>query len=91
MTHTSGTLDGSPPLFWRLWRPDMPSGEIRAAVGLVHGIHEHSGRYAYLASRLMLQGIEVHALDLRGHGESRGARGQIDAFSEYSVDVERWL
>lgn len=69
----------------------MPSGEIQASVGLVHGIHEHSGRYAYLASRLMLQGIEVHALDLRGHGESEGARGQIDSFSEYAEDVERWM
>ncbi len=56
---------------------------------LVHGIHEHSGRYAYVASRLMLKGIEVHAIDLRGHGQSEGERGQIDSFAEYLLDVDQ--
>ena len=104
MTHTSGTLPGGtapetpggdasrePDLFWRLWRPDVPGGEVRAAVLLVHGIHEHSGRYAGVASRLMLRGIEVHAVDLRGHGESEGARGYVDRFEDYLGDVDRFV
>ena len=90
MTHTTGFLDGSPTLRWRLWRPDAPGGEVRASLALVHGIHEHSGRYAYVASRLMLRGIEVHAFDYRGHGESHGPRGQIEAFSEWLEDVDRF-
>ncbi|MEM1056913.1 MAG: lysophospholipase [Bacteroidota bacterium] len=89
MTHTTGTLDGSPALRWRHWRPEI--GETAASVALIHGIHEHSGRYAYVASRLMLRGIEVHAVDLRGHGESEGPRGQIDDFGEYVQDADRFL
>lgn len=90
MTHTTGTFDGSPTLRWRLWRPDTPNGEIRASLALVHGIHEHSGRYAYVASRLMLRGIEVHAFDYRGHGVSDGPRGQIDTFDEWLADMDRF-
>lgn len=93
MTHTTGTLDGESPgvpsLRWRLWRPEL--GETRASLAFIHGIHEHSGRYAYVASRLMLRGIEVHAFDLRGHGESDGPRGQIDAFTEYLDDTDRFV
>ncbi|OZC03053.1 alpha/beta hydrolase [Rubricoccus marinus] len=92
MTHTTGTLaDASPALFWRHWRPDAPGSEVRARIVLVHGIHEHSGRYAYVASRLMLKGIEVFALDLRGHGQSEGGRGEIDAFEEYRTDLDRLM
>jgi alpha-beta hydrolase superfamily lysophospholipase len=91
MTHTSGTLDGSHSLYWRLWRPDVPGGEVRAAVLLLHGIHEHSGRYAGVASRLMLRGVEVHAVDLRGHGASEGARGYVERFEDYLSDVDRFV
>lgn len=94
MTHHTGTLDGSPEagtpaLRWRLWRPEVD--EVRAVVALVHGIHEHSGRYAYVASQLMLRGIEVHAFDLRGHGESEGPRGQIESFDDYLDDLDRFI
>jgi alpha-beta hydrolase superfamily lysophospholipase len=91
MTHETGTLrtaDGL-DLFTRRWTPDR--GAV-AVVALVHGVHEHSGRYAYLASALMRRGIAVHALDLRGHGQSPGERGQVEAsFDEYVGDVARFL
>lgn len=90
MTHSTGTLntpDGL-ALFTRQWVPDGP---VRAAVVLVHGLHEHSGRYAYLASALMRRGLAVYALDLRGHGQSPGPRGQVGAFDEYVGDVRLFL
>jgi alpha-beta hydrolase superfamily lysophospholipase len=37
---------------------------------IVHGMAEHSLRYARLARRLNAEGIEVWAMDLRGHGLS---------------------
>lgn len=86
MTHEIGSLiahDGL-TLFTRRWTPDRPT---RAVVSLVHGVHEHSGRYAYLASALMQRGIAVHAVDLRGHGRSQGPRGQVEGFDEYIDDV----
>jgi alpha-beta hydrolase superfamily lysophospholipase len=46
-------------------------------VALVHGLGEHSGRYERLAARFTDAGIAVSAIDLRGHGNSPGARGDI--------------
>ena len=91
MTHETTTLDTADglSLFARSWTPDRPT---RLVVALVHGVHEHSGRYAYLASALMARGIAVHAVDLRGHGQSPGERGQIESsFNEYLHDVDALL
>lgn len=92
MTHETDTLqtpDGL-SLFTRRWVPDWRP--TRLVVALLHGLHEHSGRYAYLASALMARGVAVQAVDLRGHGQSPGARGQVEAsFDEYVRDAEALL
>ena len=59
-------------IFEREW---APAGDPRATVALVHGLGEHSGRYEKLAERFTQAGYGVRAIDLRGHGESPGARG----------------
>ena len=86
MQHTTSTIPSSDglTLFTRRWSPDTPTV---AQLFLVHGVHEHSGRYAYAASHLMQHGIEIHALDLRGHGQSAGPRATVNSFAEYSDDV----
>jgi alpha-beta hydrolase superfamily lysophospholipase len=38
-------------------------------VVVVHGVGEHSGRYADFAAPLVAAGFRVAAFDLRGHGE----------------------
>ncbi|MEO0557706.1 MAG: lysophospholipase [Bacteroidota bacterium] len=86
MQHTTSTIssaDGT-TLFTRRWTPDVPT---IAHLFIVHGVLEHSGRYAYTASHLMQHGIQVHALDLRGHGQSEGPRATVSSFAEYSDDV----
>lgn len=90
MTHTTGALvtPDDVTLFTRTWTPDLPA---RAVLALVHGVHEHSGRYAYVASALMQRGIAVHAFDLRGHGQSDGPRGQVEGFDEYVDDLSTFL
>ena len=90
MTHETGTRTGpdGTELFVRRWTPDRPT---RAVVALVHGLHEHSGRYATLATALMARGIAVRAVDLRGHGQSGGPRGQVESFDDYLADVRPWL
>jgi alpha-beta hydrolase superfamily lysophospholipase len=51
----------------RVWRP---AGPPRAAVQIVHGLAEHSARYARLAEALNAAGYVVYAHDHRGHGPS---------------------
>jgi alpha-beta hydrolase superfamily lysophospholipase len=63
-------------------------GERRAHLLLVHGIAEHAGRHAHVASRFAEAGIETHAYDLRGFGASAGRRAYIDHWSQYHDDLE---
>ena len=60
-----------------------------ARVVVVHGYAEHRGRYAELVARLEERGLECHLFDLRGHGESAGARGHVRRFREYVDDLHR--
>jgi alpha-beta hydrolase superfamily lysophospholipase len=56
----------------------VPEGVVRrGSVLLVHGLGEHSGRYAHVGERLAALGLHVRGYDHRGHGESPGARGSI--------------
>lgn len=49
----------------------------RGSVLLVHGLGEHSGRYAHVAEALNAIGLDVTAYDHRGHGRSGGPRGRL--------------
>ena len=63
-------------IFTREWA--VPEGtEERGALLLVHGLGEHSGRYAHVAERLGALGLRVRGYDHRGHGKSAGGRGGI--------------
>lgn len=72
----------------RRWRPRRPA---RAAVLLLHGIAEHSGRYEHVGTALAEAGLDVVAIDHRGFGESGGRRGHVDDFSQFLDDVEDQL
>ena len=69
---------------FRHWRPE---GQPRAAVLLVHGLGEHSGRYQRVAELLMARGFVVLAPDHLGHGESPGTRVFVEQFDDYLVGV----
>jgi alpha-beta hydrolase superfamily lysophospholipase len=64
------------------------AGTHRATVALVHGLAEHAGRYAALAAWLNAVGIELVAVDLRGHGRAPGARAWVTRFDDYLLDAE---
>jgi acylglycerol lipase len=73
--HTEGALSSGQ--YRQAWTVEAPVG----AVVLVHGAHEHSGRYRHVAARLAAAGYAVHALDHPGHGRSPGRRGNIGSMA----------
>lgn len=75
-------------LYGQCW---LPEGETRAVVVIVHGVNEHSGRYARLAADLNRHGFAVYMIDLRGHGRSAGTRVMVRSFEDYLDDVELLL
>jgi alpha-beta hydrolase superfamily lysophospholipase len=71
---------GTSHLYRQSW---LPGGDTRAAIILIHGLGEHSGRYSYLAQAFTGHDIAVHAIDHYGHGKSDGHRGHVERFSVY--------
>ncbi len=82
----AGTRDGLTQL-QRRWKP-VRGGPPQAAVLVVHGIGEHSGRYDHVGRFLAERGHDVLAFDNRGHGQSGGRRGHVDHFRLFLDDVE---
>ena len=68
-----------------LWSP--AAAPAQAVAVLVHGIHDHPGRYDGLARALNAQGVAVLAQDHRGHGASGGARQRVDSVAQLAADV----
>lgn len=91
--HDSGRIKTSDQveLYWQSWRPDQPVGMIV----LIHGLADHSGRYADTAEYFARHGWAVYACDLRGHGLSsdghKPGRVHVDGFDDYGRDVDAIL
>lgn len=62
-----------------------------ATLLLIHGLGEHSGRYAHVGARLADAGIDVHAYDQRGFGASGGRRAWVDRWSRFHDDLAERL
>jgi alpha-beta hydrolase superfamily lysophospholipase len=69
-------IDKSTQLPGRAWCAERP----RALVAIVHGLGEHAGRYGALASALVDRRFTVVSLDLPGHGETIGPRGDAPSW-----------
>ena len=67
----------------RRWVAPSP----RAAMVLLHGIGEHSGRYDHVGRGFAAAGIDVVAIDHRGFGGSGGRRGHIRSFRTFVDDA----
>jgi alpha-beta hydrolase superfamily lysophospholipase len=72
-------------LYFQLWQAEQSPKGI---VFLVHGLGEHSGRYAHWAAFLNEAGYDLIAYDLRGHGKSGGQRGHVSSFEDYVKDTD---
>lgn len=87
MKHTEfkfRTFDGL-QLFGQSWQPEDQS---RAVVCLIHGLGEHSGRYAHVADSLTQAGYTLISFDLRGHGRSEGQLGHSPSYEALLNDID---
>lgn len=70
-------------IFVRSWSPPA----ARGVVVICHGVNSHSGQYLWTAEQLVVRGLAVFALDLRGRGRSDGERFYVDDVADYVSDV----
>jgi len=83
MVHNEGTFKGvrNLDIYHQSW---LPEGDIKAAILIVHGLGEHSGRYSNVVNYLVPRGYALYGFDLPGHGKSGGKREIVQQFEDYS-------
>lgn len=68
------------------------SNQLKSEKGLIliiHGMGEHSIRYAHMADFFSKEGFTVMAFDIRGHGCSQGKRGHTPSYDYLMDDMDR--
>jgi len=90
MKYQNGFFEGirGMQIYYQCWVPD---GDLKAALIVVHGLAEHSGRYMNLVRHFVPLGYAVHALDHVGHGKSEGTRVYVNRFDDYTETLKRFV
>lgn len=70
------------------WEPDK---KAKAVVALVHGLGEHTDRYAPVGKAFTAAGYALVGFDLRGHGRSGGPRGHTPSYEALMNDIADFL
>ncbi|MGH3889696.1 MAG: lysophospholipase [Pseudonocardiaceae bacterium] len=88
--HVEGHREIAPgrSAYWQAW---LPPTQARAVVVIVHGLHEHSARYAHVGARLSGAGFAVYAADHRGHGRSDGRRANLERMALIVADLDLFV
>ena len=83
MKHQEGFFKGirGANIYYQSW---LPESEPRAALLIVHGLAEHSGRYGNVVNHFVPLGYAVYGIDHFGHGKSDGKRVYVKRFSDYT-------
>ncbi|MCK6539856.1 MAG: lysophospholipase [Anaerolineales bacterium] len=68
-----------------------PQGKPKAIVCLVHGLGEHTGRYAHVGKALNDAGYALFGFDLRGHGKTGGPRGHFPSLDAVVQDIRQFV
>ncbi|KAL3023737.1 hypothetical protein AAZX31_04G082900 [Glycine max] len=76
-------------LFCRSWFP--VAGDVKGILIIIHGLNEHSGRYADFARQLTSCNFGVYAMDWIGHGGSDGLHGYVPSLDHVVVDTGAFL
>ena len=68
-----------------------PVGRGIGGVAIVHGLGDHSSRYAHVAQKFAGAGYLVFSHDQAGHGQSGGRRGHVASYSWLLDDIDRLI
>lgn len=90
MEHQEGNFTNSSNLdiYYQGW---LPEGSPRGVIVIVHGLHEHSGRYNHVGSFFSGAGFAVYGLDFPGHGKSGGVRSYVDSFDDFTDTLQAFM
>lgn len=83
---TNNTTHDKHELYLQAWMPES----AKASLLLVHGLGEHSSRYAHFAQKLVEHGIAVFTFDGRGHGKSSVPKptAYFGNYEDYLRDID---
>ncbi|KFF12943.1 alpha/beta hydrolase [Chryseobacterium soli] len=82
--YLSKNPDDQPKLFYTTFTPD--TAPVKATLLIVHGMQEHSGRYAAIADYFAGHGLAVLTYDHLGHGKSVKEKKDIGFFQKNKPD-----
>ncbi len=75
-------------VFFNHWSADDAG---KATIALVHGMGEHSGRYAHFAEFFTAHGVNVVALDTFGFGKTEGKKGHTHKMNDYLLQIDQLI
>ncbi|CAL2059361.1 lysophospholipase [Tenacibaculum sp. 190524A05c] len=73
--------------FGQYWKPE----QVKAVVIILHGLGEHSGRFAEVANKLVENGYGVAAFDHFGHGKTSGKRGHNPGYEVVLDSIDQFI
>ncbi len=62
----------------------LPENDLKGSIIILHGLGEHSGRYANVVNQLVPLGYAIYGFDLIGHGKSDGKREFIRQYEDFT-------
>ncbi len=62
----------------------LPEDDLKGSIIILHGLGEHSGRYANVVNQLVPLGYAIYGFDLIGHGKSDGKREFIRQYEDFT-------
>lgn len=71
------------------WEPQDRSP--KAFIALIHGLGDHTSRFAHVGKAMTEAGYAMAGFDLRGHGRSGGPRGHVSSLDAYMQDIRQFF
>ena len=87
-TKSNTDMNDDVTFYMQGWEPE---GKPKALVCLIHGLGEHTGRYAHVGDALNKAGYALFGFDLRGHGQTGGPRGHFPSLDVVMQDIRQFV